>query len=70
MSVGLAGSGLHLRYGGRDENIGGSELSFLLFIVLGAKRCGDDDWGRWEDGWIIVMITTRFTPFEIETGEL
>ena len=70
MLVGLAGSGLHLRYGGRDENIGGSELSLPLFIVLGAKRRADDDWGRWEDGWIIVMITTRFTTFEIKAGEV
>ena len=70
MPVGLAGSGLHLRYDGRDENIGGTELSLPLFIVLEAKRCGDDDWGRWEDGWNKVMITTRFTTFEIEAGEL
>ena len=62
MPVGLAGSGLHMRYGGRDENVGGS--------VLGAKRRGDDDWGRWEDGWIIVMICARFLPLKIEAGEL
>ena len=59
-----------MRYGGRDENVVGSRVSLSSLIVLGAKRRADDDWGRWEDGWIIVMITTRFTSFEIEAGEL
>ena len=38
MPDGLAWSGLHMRYGRRDENVVGSGVSLTSFIVLGAKR--------------------------------
>ena len=58
-----------MRYGGRDENAVGSRPSLPSFIALGAKRQGSGNWGKREDVWIVVMICTRFTPLEIETGE-
>ena len=41
---------VHVRCGGRYENIVGSGLSLPSFVVLGDKRRGDGDWGRREDG--------------------
>ena len=58
-----------MSYGERDENVVASGPSLASFIALGAKRQGCGDWAKQEDGWILVMICTRFTPLEIETGE-